>query len=140
MRNIPAISSSCLSNQADDKVVLDYGCGPGNDLVGFSIHSKPKRLIGVDVSTSSLAEARKRVALHNAPNVEFVHLDNPMGPLPFPDASIDIVHCAGVLMVLPDVQATLREFRRIVKPDGYSQIMVYNYDSIWMHLYCSLYL
>ena len=23
-------------NQADDKVVLDFGCGPGHDLVGFS--------------------------------------------------------------------------------------------------------
>jgi ubiquinone/menaquinone biosynthesis C-methylase UbiE len=124
-------------NQANDKVVLDYGCGPGNDLVGFSMHSRPKRLIGIDVSTSSLAEARKRLALHAAGNVELVHLSNPMGPLPFPDQSIDILHCSGVLMVLPDVEATLREFRRIIKPDGYSQIMVYNYDSIWMHLYCS---
>ena len=124
-------------NQGDGKVIVDYGCGPGNDLVGFSIRSKPKRLIGVDVSTSSLAEARKRVALHNAQNVEFVHLSDPTGPLPFADHSVDVVHCAGVLMVLPDVEATLREFRRIVKPDGYSQVMVYNYNSIWMHLYCS---
>jgi ubiquinone/menaquinone biosynthesis C-methylase UbiE len=123
-------------NKADGKIVLDYGCGPGNDLVGFSIHSKPKRLIGVDVSTSSLAEAKKRLALHNAANVELVHLSDPMSPLPFADQSIDIVHCSGVLMVLPDIDKTLREFRRIIKPDGYSQIMVYNYDSIWMHLYC----
>lgn len=123
-------------NNADDKVVLDYGCGPGNDLVGFSMHSKPKRLIGIDVSTSSLAEAKKRLALHNATNVELVHLSDPMGPLPFADQSIDILHCSGVLMVLPDLDKTLREFRRIIKPDGYSQVMVYNYDSIWMHLYC----
>lgn len=123
-------------NKAEGKVVLDYGCGPGNDLVGFSIHSKPKRLIGIDVSISSLAEAKKRLALHNAVNVELVHLSDPMGPLPFADQSIDIVHCSGVLMVLPDIDKTLREFRRIVKPDGYSQVMVYNYDSIWMHLYC----
>ncbi len=34
----------------DGKIVLDYGCGPGNDLIGFGIHSKPSRLIGVDVS------------------------------------------------------------------------------------------
>jgi ubiquinone/menaquinone biosynthesis C-methylase UbiE len=93
-------------------------------------------LIGVDVSTSSLAEAKKRLALHSAANVELVHLSDPMGPLPFADQSIDIVHCSGVLMVLPDIDKTLREFRRIVKPNGYSQVMVYNYDSIWMHLYC----
>ena len=29
------------TDQANDKVVLDYGCGPGHDLVGFSINSKP---------------------------------------------------------------------------------------------------
>jgi len=123
-------------NKADGKVVLDYGCGPGNDLVGFSIHSKPKRLIGVDVSTSSLAEAKARLALHNA-NVELVHLTDPLAPLPVADQSVDIVHCSGVLMVLPDIDRTLRDFRRILRPDGYSQVMVYNYNSIWMHLYCA---
>src|SRR5262249_4512482 len=44
--------------------VLDFGCGPGNDLVGFSQYSKPRHLIGVDVSPSSLAEARERLKLH----------------------------------------------------------------------------
>ncbi len=124
-------------DQADGKVVLDYGCGPGNDLVGFSTHSKPARLVGADVSTASLAEAKKRLALHNPRNLEFVHLDDPLGRLPFADNTFDIVHCSGVLMVLPDVEATLREFRRVLKPDGYSQVMVYNYNSIWMHLYCA---
>ena len=28
-------------NQADGLVVLDYGCGPGNDLVGFGHFSNP---------------------------------------------------------------------------------------------------
>ena len=41
----------------DGRVILDYGCGPGHDLVGFGLRSKPTRLIGMDVSTSSLAEA-----------------------------------------------------------------------------------
>ena len=41
----------------DGKVVLDYGCGPGNDLVGFSAYSKPSRLVGMDISLRSVAEA-----------------------------------------------------------------------------------
>jgi len=29
----------------------------------------------------------------------------------------------------------MREFRRILRPGGVAQIMVYNYDSVWTHLY-----
>src|SRR5579884_4212464 len=48
----------------DNKVILDFGCGPGNDLVGFGHYSTSKRLIGMDVSQSSLKEAKERLQLH----------------------------------------------------------------------------
>ena len=32
----------------NDRVILDYGCGPGNDIIGFIEHSAPKRLIGAE--------------------------------------------------------------------------------------------
>jgi len=117
------------------KVVLDYGCGPGNDLVGFTTQSQPARLIGADVSSSSLAEARARLGVHGANSVELIQLDPGNGTLPFDTASIDLIHSAGVLHHLPHMEDTLREFRRILRGDGYVQIMVYNYDSVWMHLY-----
>lgn len=54
---------------ADNLHVLDFGCGPGYDLVGFVTQSKPARLVGVDVSKSSLFEASRRLALHgSSPN------------------------------------------------------------------------
>jgi hypothetical protein len=28
---------------------LDYGCGPGNDVVGFLLHTNAKQVIGMDV-------------------------------------------------------------------------------------------
>ena len=43
-----------------DSTILDYGCGPGHDLLGFSVYSKPVRLIGVDVSPRSLEQSRAR--------------------------------------------------------------------------------
>ena len=49
-----------VSNQ-DGKIVLDYGCGPGNDLVGFAEFSNVKELIGVDVSKPALELAEKRI-------------------------------------------------------------------------------
>ena len=46
-------------HEQDHKNVLDYGCGPGNDLVGFGEYSKPRRLVGVDVSSTSLDQATR---------------------------------------------------------------------------------
>jgi len=42
----------------DGQHVLDFGCGPGHDLVGFGSYSKPARLVGADVSSTSLSESR----------------------------------------------------------------------------------
>ena len=58
----------------DDRVVLDYGCGPGHDLVGFSVYSRPSKLVAMEISPSSLAEAESRLKLHGG-SVEFMLLD-----------------------------------------------------------------
>jgi len=120
----------------DGKVVLDYGCGPGHDLVGFVEYSRPSRIIGMDVSPSSLSEARDRLGLHGA-QPELMRIDEGTARLPLPDASIDYVHCSGVLHHVPDALAVLREFRRVLRPGGQSRIMVYNYESVWLHLYAA---
>jgi len=118
----------------DGKVVLDYGCGPGNDLVGFGHFSKPARLIGADISSSSLAESRGRLGLHGIP-AELIHLTEDEGRIPLEDASVDYLHSSGVVHITQDPAAVLREFRRVIRPDGRCRIMIYNYDSLWLHLY-----
>jgi len=118
----------------DGLAVLDFGCGPGHDLVGFAHYSRTKRLVGVDISASSLAEAEQRLDLHQAP-VELVQLNYGSYELPFETASFDYIHCSGVLMCIEDPQRLLREFARLLKPAGELRLMVYNYDSIWLHLY-----
>ena len=117
----------------DGKVVLDYGFGPGHDLVGFVEYSKPSRLVGLDVWPISLSEAAARLALHRA-QPEFVRIDGSAVRLPLEDATVDHIHCAGVLHHVPDPLAVLREFRRVLRSDGRSRIMVYNYESVWLHL------
>ena len=114
--------------------VVDFGCGPGNDLVGFGVYSKPARLIGIDVSGPSIAEARDRVALH-AIDCELVHLGSTEQSLPLADGTVDLVHSSGVLHHTPDPTAVLREFHRVLKPGGKARIMVYHQRSLWMHLY-----
>ncbi len=119
---------------ADGLSVLDYGCGPGHDLVGFGVYSKPKRLIGIDVSEPSLGEARHRLALHGI-QAQLTRLHPTDTRLPLASNSIDLIHCSGVLHHVPRPDLVLKEFRRVLKPGGRAQIMVYNYDSVFLHLY-----
>ena len=121
-------------DKADGLTVLDFGCGPGNDIVGFGHFSKPGKLFGADVSPLALQFARRRAALHNI-NAEFVQLNEARIGLPLPDNSVDLIHSSGVVHHTPDPVGILRELKRVLRPDGRMQIMVYHRDSIWMHLY-----
>jgi ubiquinone/menaquinone biosynthesis C-methylase UbiE len=118
----------------DGKVVLDYGCGPGNDLVGFGVYSKPTRLIGADISVSSLREAKARLALHGV-EAEYIRITEDTNRLPLDDGSVDYIHSSGVVHHTKSPETVLREFRRVLRAGGAGRIMVYNYDSLWVHLY-----
>jgi SAM-dependent methyltransferase len=118
----------------DGKVVLDYGCGPGNDLVGFGHFSRPARLIGMDISSSSLRESANRLALHGI-KAELIHLQESAARLALEDRSVDYIHSSGVVQCTEDPAKVLREMRRVIKPTGKCRIMIYNYQSIWVHLY-----
>jgi SAM-dependent methyltransferase len=118
-------------------VVLDYGCGPGNDVVGFLEYSGAARVIGADISAKALKLARRRVALHayNPARVQWLQVSDTDARIALPDASVDFIYCEGVLHHTSHPQAILAEFRRVLKPHGAACIMVYNRDSIWFHLY-----
>ena len=121
--------------ELNGKVVMDYGCGPGNDLVAFSEYATPKRLVGVDISPSSLHEAGVRLKLHPKSNAELVQIEDSSPTLPFESNSFDLIHSSGVLMSTPNMEQILAEFHRILKPGGVMKLMIYNYDSLWLHLY-----
>jgi ubiquinone/menaquinone biosynthesis C-methylase UbiE len=121
-------------NIFDNKTVLDYGCGPGNDLVGFSEFSDVKKLIGVDVAEPSLKLAKKRLH-HHKKNVCLIKIDENSVKIPLPNNCVDHIHSSGVLHHCKNLDLILEEFKRILKPSGQINIMVYNYYSIWVHLY-----
>ncbi|HEY3921237.1 MAG TPA: class I SAM-dependent methyltransferase [Gaiellaceae bacterium] len=121
----------------DGDVILDYGCGPGNDLVGFLLYTACSRVVGADVSPKSLELARGRLDLHrlDVERYSLVRLLDSRPAIPSPDSSVDFVHCAGVLQHTTDPAAILGELRRVVRPDASGRVMVYNRDSLWFHLY-----
>lgn len=123
----------------EEKVVLDYGCGPGNDLIGFLAYSNIKKVIGVDVSLKALTLASHRLGLHkndfDLSKVELIKISDQVPQIPIEDNSIDHVNCSGVLMHTSHPKELMREFHRVLKENGTMQVMVYNRDSIWRNLY-----
>ncbi len=118
------------------KVLLDYGCGPGNDLVGFALHSHARLIIGVDISEEALSLAAQRLALHRVDpaRLELIRTSDRSSTIPLADASVDYVHSQGVLHHASDPQAILAELHRVLKPGGDGCVMVYNRDSVFFHL------
>jgi ubiquinone/menaquinone biosynthesis C-methylase UbiE len=128
---------SGLYGAHDGEAVLDYGCGPGNDLVGFALHSGARRIVGADVSPSALRLAQHRLTLHGVgpERAELVRLTDDAVGLPFADGEFDFVSSQGVLHHTSEPLAILRELHRVLRPGGEGTIMVYNRDSVWMHLH-----
>ncbi|MEO0562632.1 MAG: methyltransferase domain-containing protein [Chloroflexota bacterium] len=90
------------------KSVLDVGCGPGRYYDYISEHLPGVEYVGLDYAYPMLEG-------HNG---EGVLSRGAMEQLPFADHSFDIVMANHVLYLAPDVESTVRELRRVLKPGG----------------------
>ena len=119
------------------EVIVDYGCGPGNDTLGFALSSRARRVLGVDVSRKALRMAQTRLDLHGieADRAQLLLISDSTPTIPLGSATVDYVHSLGVLHHTTHPGAILRELHRILKPGGRACVMVYNRDSIFMHLW-----
>ena len=126
-----------LDDRHDNECLLDYGCGPGDDVVWFLMYSRVRKVVGIDVSQKALGLASHRLTLHGVDpaRVELIRSGDSLTRLPIPDGGVDYVHCGGVLHHTSDPVALLREFRRVLPPTGRGCVMVYNRNSLWFHLY-----
>ena len=126
-----------LWGEHDGEVILDYGCGPGNDLTGFALYTNATKIIGFDVSPRALELARDRLALHRVPpeRVELIEGSDSTVGIPLADESVDFLQSQGVLHHTSDPEAILSELYRVLRPGGRGLIMVYNRASLWFHLY-----
>ena len=119
---------------SQEKIVLDYGCGPGNGLINIINYSNPKKIYAVDVSEKAISLAKKRAELHKI-NVSFIKINENQKINGIDDNSIDVIKSDGVLHHIENIDFVLKEFKRILKKNGVINLMIYNRDSLWFHLH-----
>ena len=99
------------------EAVLDLGCGAGFDaFVAARLVGAAGRVVGIDLSPEMLAVAKAGQAEAGFPQVEFCEAG--VEVLPFADRSFDIALSNGVLNLVPDKPAALREIFRVLRPGG----------------------
>jgi phosphatidylethanolamine/phosphatidyl-N-methylethanolamine N-methyltransferase len=94
--------------------ILEVGVGTG---ISLPHYSKNVRLCGVDISAPMLKKAEERVAEFGLTNVEGLWVMDAEN-LTFPDDSFDVVVAQYVVTTVPNPEATLDEFARVLKPGG----------------------
>ena len=94
--------------------ILEVGVGTGLSLPDYA---KTNRLIGVDLSAPMLRKAKERVVEHRLTNVDGLAVMDAQH-LGFQDGVFDVVVAQYVITVVPDPEAVLDEFARVLKPGG----------------------
>jgi SAM-dependent methyltransferase len=99
-------------------VVLDIGCGSGGITVSLARDHGAARVIGIDVEAPVCARATERAEkAGHAGRVEIRQVEP--GPLPLPDASVDLVFSKDSIVHIPDKAALAREAFRVLRPGGW---------------------
>lgn len=101
--------------------VLDLACGTGlvtfkaAELVGSSGH-----IVGVDISTGMLSQAHAKLSTYTSNNVQlYKHSITELDMLlALREGTFDAITCASALVLLPNPEASLKQWTRYLKPGG----------------------
>ena len=94
--------------------ILDVGVGTGLSLIDYA---RTTRICGVDISEPMLRKAHQRVRALNLTNVDTLAVMDARN-LAFADSYFDAVVAQYVITAVPDPEATLDDFIRVLKPGG----------------------
>ena len=108
----------------EGKTVLDFGCGPGHDTIGFLLNGV-RRVYALDVSSAGLRSLRARLRAHELEaRCTTLHASE-FGYVP----KVDHIHMAGVLHHVSAPVAVLKKLANHLKLGAEIRMMVYNADS-----------
>ncbi len=98
------------------KAVLDIGCGTGGPAIVLA-RDMGARVTAVDIEAQVLDRARRHAAEAGVAGQIDFRLVKP-GPLPFADASFDLIFSKDALIHVPDKQALYHDVLRLLRPGG----------------------
>lgn len=105
------------------KLVLEYGCGGGADAMSYL--RRGAIVAYADVTHANVDAARDRIKEAGLDAMAAgIKLDE-SAKIPLEDGSVDIVSSHGVLHHIVDPVPVLREFHRVLKPEGRLYCMLY---------------
>jgi SAM-dependent methyltransferase len=102
--------------------ILVAGCGT-SQAARYALRFPTARIMGIDVSATSIQETEKLKQKYVLDNLELTQL--PIECADKLEQQFDQIICTGVLHHLPDPAMGLRALREILKPDGVMHLMVY---------------
>lgn len=108
------------------KHVLEIGCGLGTMLMNWAQNGA--HCTGVDLNPTSIEQSKKRFDLHQlTADIRLADANK----LPFEDDTFDYVWSWGVLHHSPNLELSIKELFRVLKPGGGFGIMLYNRRSLY---------
>jgi ubiquinone/menaquinone biosynthesis C-methylase UbiE len=114
-----------LCGNVAGKDVLDACCGPG--LYAAALAARDAKVVAFDASGPMVNLARRR--LGDTVEVRQLVLGE---PLPFEDASFDLVVCALAIHYVDDRAAALSEVHRVLRPFGAAVISTQHPTADWL--------
>jgi len=99
-----------------DEKIFEAGCGNGQVLLKLRRNSHFGDLVGIDINQNIFDTAYNAQIRENLLPIKFIV--GSADDLPFPDNSFDVVLAFFMLYHMPDINKTLSEWKRILKPNG----------------------
>lgn len=118
--------------EPDDLDILVAGCG-SNQAASLAMTNPGSRVVGIDLSTASLAHEQYLKQKHDLHNIELRQLT--LEEAASLDQSFDLIISTGVLHHLPDPVAGLRALGDVLRPHGVISLMLYGeYPRVGVHM------
>ena len=111
--------------------VLEAGCGVGAQTITLAKNSPEARITSIDISETSVAEAKKRVESEGFSNVCFQQGD--IFNLSFEPKSFDHVFVCFVLEHLSEPVKALAVLKKFIKPGGTITVIEGDHGSTYFH-------
>jgi len=109
--SIASVEQACGPNGGR---ILEVGVGTG---ISLPEYARTHKIVGIDLSEPMLRKAQERVTALGLTNVEALAVMD-AERMALPDQSFDVVVAQFVITAVPNPEATLDEFARVIRPGG----------------------